>query len=142
MHQYSCDSSGIKAEPADSSSSTKSSFLCRKKEGKKVFYSRALSSGSKHAVRLNKIISRKNRSYNHSPFLPQGCIVAVRVCACMCVCEVYCPGHIRLTTPLTGSQSNPGATITSILALEAITFLLEIYAARWKSEVSQWRLSG
>lgn len=58
------------------------------------------------------------------------------------MCEVYCQTCIRLTTPLTGSQSNPGATITSIPALEAITFQPEIYALRWKSEVSlRWQSS-
>ena len=131
MHRYSCDGSGIKAEPAESSAATKGSFLSRKKKKKekkrkiKSLQPIVLSPGSKHAVRLNKIIARKKRSYN--PLLsPKEYIVVARGCVCvyvcMCVCEVYCPGHVRLTTPLTGSQSNPVATITSILALEAIMF--------------------
>lgn len=42
-------------------------------------------------------LQEKKRSYK-SPFLP----------AAVCVCAVaYCLGHVRLTTPLTGSQSNP-----------------------------------
>lgn len=59
----------------------------------------------------------------------------------MCVWGVLSRPH-SVNNPINWLTKQPRATITSILALEAVTFELEIYVACCKSKVRLWWPSG